>query len=331
MTNLLEFKEWMRNFYSKFSLYINAAMKFITMLVVTLLINNSIGFMGKLNSPVTALILAMLSAFLPVNVMVLFSAGLILIHLYSVSLELAAIVLMLFLIILLVYYRFAPKYAYALLLTAVAFALKVPFLVPVILGMTATPVTMIPVCFGGIVYFLLKNISAASLNLFRVEDESTTQAYLLIVENTIKSSQMYLWIITAMVTILVVYVIRRMSVDHSWNIAIFTGVLLDLLVFLIGDFMLDISNDILSVIPGAIISLAVAFILQFFVFSVDYTRTEHVQFEDDEYYYYVKAVPKMTITKREKEVKRINPQKKVREDKKKSVSADKIKNIKSNR
>lgn len=273
----------------------------------------------------------MLSAFLPVNVMVLFSAGLILIHLYSVSLELAAIVLMLFLIILLVYYRFAPKYAYALLLTAVAFALKVPFLVPVILGMTATPVTMIPVCFGGIVYFLLKNISAASLNLFRVEDESTTQAYLLIVENTIKSSQMYLWIITAMVTILVVYVIRRMSVDHSWNIAIFTGILLDLLVFLIGDFMLDISNDILSVIPGAIISLAVAFILQFFVFSVDYTRTEHVQFEDDEYYYYVKAVPKMTITKREKEVKRINPQKKVREDKKKSVSADKIKNIKSNR
>lgn len=78
-------------------------------------------------------------------------------------------------------------------------------------------------------------------------------------------------------------------------------------------------------------SLAVAFILQFFVFSVDYTRTEHVQFEDDEYYYYVKAVPKMTITKREKEVKRINPQKKVREDKKKSVSVDKIKNIKSNR
>lgn len=76
----------------------------------------------------------MLSAFLPVNVMVLFSAGLILIHLYSVSLELAAIVLMLFLIILLVYYRFAPKYAYALLFTAVAFALKVPFLVPVILG-----------------------------------------------------------------------------------------------------------------------------------------------------------------------------------------------------
>ena len=30
----------------------------------------------------------------------------------------------------------------------------------------------------------------------------------------------------------------------------------------------------------------------FFFFSVDYTCTEYVQFEDDDYYYYVKAVPR---------------------------------------
>ena len=44
-------------------------------------------------------------------------------------------------------------------------------------------------------------------------------------------------------------------------------------------------------------------IIQFFVFSVDYSRTEHTQFEDDEYYYYVKAVPKKMIAKEEKVVK----------------------------
>ena len=32
-----------------------------------------------------------------------------------------------------------------------------------------------------------------------------------------------------------------------------------------------------------------------FLFSVDYSRTERVQFEDDEYYYYVKAVPKVVV------------------------------------
>jgi len=50
--------------------------------------------------------------------------------------------------------------------------------------------------------------------------------------------------------------------------------------------------------------------LQFFVFNVDYSRTELVQFEDDEYYYYVKAVPKITLATPEKSVKRINTQRK---------------------
>ena len=47
-------------------------------------------------------------------------------------------------------------------------------------------------------------------------------------------------------------------------------------------------------------------IVKFFVFSVDYTRKERLQFEDDEYYYYVKAVPKSSVTIPEKTVKRIN-------------------------
>ena len=40
-------------------------------------------------------------------------------------------------------------------------------------------------------------------------------------------------------------------------------------------------------------------------FSVDYSRTENVQFEDDEYYYYVKAVPKVGVQMPEKQVKHI--------------------------
>ena len=43
-----------------------------------------------------------------------------------------------------------------------------------------------------------------------------------------------------------------------------------------------------------------------FFFSVDYSRSENLQFEDDEYYYYVKAVPKLSVTRSEKTVKRIN-------------------------
>ena len=46
-----------------------------------------------------------------------------------------------------------------------------------------------------------------------------------------------------------------------------------------------------------------------FFFSVDYTCTEYVQFEDDDYYYYVKAVPKMTVSSTDVKVQRISARK----------------------
>ena len=37
-------------------------------------------------------------------------------------------------------------------------------------------------------------------------------------------------------------------------------------------------------------------------FAVDFRRTEYVQYEDDEYYYYVKAVPKIKVTQKDRNV-----------------------------
>ena len=45
-----------------------------------------------------------------------------------------------------------------------------------------------------------------------------------------------------------------------------------------------------------LLSVVVGTVLEFFVFGGDYTRTERLEYEDDEYYYYVKAVPKGDIT-----------------------------------
>ena len=45
---------------------------------------------------------------------------------------------------------------------------------------------------------------------------------------------------------------------------------------------------------------------------MDYSRTEKVQYEDDDYYYYVKAVPKYSVAATDVKVKKINTQKKKR-------------------
>jgi len=72
---------------------------------------------------------------------------------------------------------------------------------------------------------------------------------------------------------------------------------------------INVSGHILVMIIGTIISAGIVYIIQFFRFSLDYTRVENVQFEDDDYYYYVKAVPKINVTVPEINVKRINSRK----------------------
>ena len=56
----------------------------------------------------------------------------------------------------------------------------------------------------------------------------------------------------------------------------------------------------------ALLSMGIVYVLQFMILAVDFTRTEYVQFEDDDYYYYVKAVPKVKVTTQNVKVKRIN-------------------------
>ena len=75
---------------------------------------------------------------------------------------------------------------------------------------------------------------------------------------------------------------------------------------LISDLILDRSDEIISMILGTIASAAIVYAIHFFRFTLDYSGVEYAQFEDDVYYYYVKAVPKITVTAPQKNVKHFN-------------------------
>ena len=102
------------------------------------------------------------------------------------------------------------------------------------------------------------------------------------------------------------YLIRTLSVDYAWHIAIVAGAMVQLMVVFVGDFMFDVSVPMLEFLFGVIAAMILAAVYNFFVFAVDYSRTEYVQFEDDDYYYYVKAVPKITVSAPDVKVQKIN-------------------------
>ena len=61
---------------------------------------------------------------------------------------------------------------------------------------------------------------------------------------------------------------------------------------ILGGVLVGEESVLLSII-GLIISYVLAFLYVQVFFSADYSRTERIRYEDDDYYYYVKAVPKI--------------------------------------
>ena len=56
---------------------------------------------------------------------------------------------------------------------------------------------------------------------------------------------------------------------------------------------MEVEISLAGALLGSVLAILVAIVVQFFKTVVDYSSVENTQFEDDEYYYYVKAVPKV--------------------------------------
>ncbi len=310
MTNLLVMKEQLKTFYGKYDVFITPVLKFLLALISLVMLNQNIGYMYRLKNPAIVLIISLLCSFMPVNLIVVFCALYIVLHVYALSMECAIVVFVLILLMFLLYFRFSPKDALAVVFTPICFHLNIPYVIPLTMGFVGTPLSAVSVACGVVVYYVLNYISINSQTLGNLEAESMIQKFQYVVDNLLNNRSMIVMTIAFSMTIIIVYLIRRLSIDHSWRIALGVGSVLDLIIILMGDMFMDLNVSLVGIILGTIVSVLLIIILQFFVFSVDYSRTEFVQFEDDEYYYYVKAVPKMTVAVPEKKVKRINPQKK---------------------
>ncbi|MCR5302840.1 MAG: hypothetical protein K6E49_10430 [Lachnospiraceae bacterium] len=299
MESLLIIKQQLTRFYTRFEAYIVPVLKFLAMLFALLFINNSVGFMKKLTNPAIVLILSLLCSFLPANVIVLAAGFVIVAHMYALSLECAVVVLFIFIIMYALYFRFTPSDSIAVLLTPIMFAMHLPYVMPLAMGFTGNPISCISVGCGTAVYYILNYVSEhedslSGSSLSDLDIEGMMGGFKTVIDGILKNDLMIVMIITFSATIIVVYVIRRLKFNYSWQIALGAGMVVCFLVLIISGAVLDADVGIGGALVSLVISSVIVLILQFFIFCVDYSRAEYVQFEDDDYYYYVKAVPKIT-------------------------------------
>ena len=302
MTFLLELKERIRQIYIKGADWILPILKFALAMLVFTSINNTIGFLPIFSNIFVLLIMALICALLSPRMIAVFAGVMIMGHSYALGIEVAGTIA----IILVLLYIFAARYveqdALAFVLTPLAFGAGCACIIPVCYGLKKRPSSAVSVSCGTFVYYLIQVIKEKAPVFQGTEEADLVANVRLILDGIVKNKMMLLSIVAMVLVFIVVYAIRKLSIDYSWFIAVFVGACCYFGIMVGGGIFLDLGVSMTALIIGTISAMAAGIILTYFVLSVDYTRTEHLEYEDDEYYYYVKAVPKLTIAQKEKKI-----------------------------
>lgn len=309
MKTLITIRDSIKDFISKYEKFVMPVMKFVVALLVQISFNSVMGYSTDMMSPALIFLISLICAFLPIQLTVLVMGIVGFVHMYAVSLEVGVTYLALFVIMYLLYLRFAPKYGWLVILMPLFYLLKLHYMVPIIVGIFIGPVGIVPTVFGVIFYYFTRHVGDLVALLATASEEDSIQGYNYILNGLIQNKSMLLTIVVFILVIAVTYLIYRQSFQYSWIVAIGTGAILSIVLFLMGGIVLEADIDILVIFLGTVAGALLSVVAQFFKGVLDYSRTENVQFEDDEYYYYVKAVPKVRVAEQNVTIKKINEKK----------------------
>lgn len=314
MTALLEFKQKLKNLFGQYEIYIMPVIKFVLALLYFVWINMNMGYMSQLNNIFIVLILSLVCSILPSAVTVFAGFILIIGHSYALGIETAAFVLLLILLMAILFLRFSSGKNIILAYTPLSFGFSVPALLPIGSGLLSDPLSALPAGCGVVIYHFVRFLRTQAEYLSSADVEITDKLKVL-ADGVVKNWGMWITLVAFVAVILVVHLIRTRSFDYAWRIAIVAGGVTYVLVMLAGGFVFNVTVLIVPLMIYAVVSVLIGFVLEFFVYGGDYSRTERLEYEDDEYYYYVKAVPKATVATSERSIKKITAEPKKEERK----------------
>ena len=166
------------------------------------------------------------------------------------------------------------------------------FFLPLLVGLTMGLPALLSLGLGVMVYYFLKFIKEYKEQLSQSGDfleqlEGFSEKILPFVKN----KELLIVLLVFCLAALTVYIIRNFSFNYAWETALISGLVLEALLFFIYrlfSFKLNMGESLVSYLLSAVLAVLVLFFFR----DADYRGTEFVQFEDDGYYYYVKAIPK---------------------------------------
>ena len=307
MAALLMIKEKIKLIYANYSRAIVPIVKAIVTFLMLTAINDKIGYMSRLSNVLIVAAISVLCAITPGSMTVFMAVVVVLLHLSSLSIEVALMAAALFLVMVLLYVRFCNKDILLLVLVPMSFYFGIPYITPLVTGILCGPAAALTLGCGICIHYFIDYISVNAVTIQGLP--GAVEKIRICLDGIIQNDAMILALLSFVAATTVVYILRRQAIDNAWTIAIFCGAMTNVILNFVGILIFDDGPSVIGLLLGTIIAVPLAMLVAFLFMGLDYNRTERVQFEDEDYYYYVKAVPKMKIQAPSKTVKRINTQK----------------------
>jgi hypothetical protein len=298
------------SYYKRYEAPVNYLLKFIMGFIIFSSINGFFSSLGvpystALNNFAAVLFAALLTAVIPITWVFMLAWLFICVHIFSFSLELAVFTALILLCLMLFYIRVFPKESYLIILLLVCFKFNIPYAVPLIAGLFFGLGALGALIAGTLVWHCAVNMEKLAVAGTVIDDVNVLELPSTLADNYKMAAELLsdgYWIYIALafvVTAIVVHIVSKMPFDYSMEASVALGAVVLVITMLIGIVAGDIPFNGFFMILSVIISSMITLVCNFMYVILDYPSVERVSFQDDDYVYYVKAVPKIVINAEE--------------------------------
>ena len=296
MSALSILREKIKGFYGQYSSVINMGVRFLLSMIVLLSINSRIGYNTFFASVPVIVEMSVLAALTNVKFLVFLSAAAVFANCMSLGWDIGAISAAVMLVLLILFVVFVPGDASAIVITPLCLMFGVPALAPIGYGLKRNPASLAAVIPGAVMYYFIDAVEKQGSAIRALEQKEFLERIQLLSKGFTDNKSIVLTLVAMCVVLIIVYAIRRLSVNFSWWVAVIIGGALYIVMVILTGLALDIEINLTTVLIGAAFSIVLGLIFVLFTHNVKYSMSEKLTFEDDDYYYYVKAIPKTALS-----------------------------------
>lgn len=312
LSSLYQIRGVISNYAKKYEMIFKIGLKYIAFFVLFRLVAGAEIFSGQgmFNSLPVHLILALVATLLPSRIGVLLTMALVIYNVFQSSLIGAVIVGGMMLVLYIAVSRMFPDQVYFLVLIPVCIQWNLYLLFPLFAGLYVGLIAVVPVVAGVLLWGLIRIIPAfmtleigESLDALpkMISDASTYG-----IDQITKNDQMVYLLIISTGIIILVSLLKKLKMDYVRYIALAAGGILGIVCLIMGTIVGSLPGNLIVSVLWGVLSMGGIALMEFMHLAVNYKAAQNLEFEDEEYYYQVRAIPKINpISKSKKEVKTI--------------------------